>query len=600
MHPGLLQQRGPARVGWELLRGYPLGATAYFAYIDAWRRSGTFEGLEIRSPPDARTLRLVSAPGRAVPVGRGDPRLGEHDDHPGQKPSPRPRRRPGGGDRLLVAPAGGSPAGGAPAQTAPQVRTVATGLAVPWGLGFLPDGTALVTERDSARLLSVTPAGQVTAVGTVAGVVPGGEGGLLGLAVSPSFATDRLVFVYYTAASDSRIVRFRFENGQMGAQQVVLSGIPKGTIHNGGRIAFGPDGMLYAGVGETGNTALAQNLSSLGGKILRMTPTGAPAGQPVRHAGVDLRAPQRPGPGLGHAGADVRHRVRPEHLRRGQPHPGREQLRVAHGRARAPTRPSPTRCSPGPRPRRRPAGWPSTTARCGRPGCGAPAVAGPPDGHRRGRHAVAHLTNQFGRLRTAATAPDGTLWVTTSNRDGRGTPTADDDRILALTLGGTDPEPEACFTATNVAHITAGRARAVFFFWASAVGSGDFLGARSATTSCGRPAPGSGTASRAADGRDRAWGPAGCGAHARDSANPSPNAVRTCHAAWPCTRLSGRHSGAPVRVARLTATPPARQCEGRGPGPHARRRQATRQVAATNATMEPSWASSAPAVIGPW
>ena len=172
-----------------------------------------------------------------------------------------------------------------------------------------------------------------------------------------------------------------------------------------------------------------------------------------------------------------------------------------------------------------------------------------------------------------------------------GDPTADDDRILALTLGGTDPEP-GVVTATNVAHITAGRARAVFF-WASAVGSGDFLGARSATTSLRETSPGSGTASRAADGRDRAWGPAGCGAHARDSANPSPNAVRSHRGmalqeavgpAQRCSRAGRQVDGHPRRQR------PVRE-RGRG---HARRRQATRQVAATNATMEPSWASSAP------
>src|SRR4029078_715433 len=106
-----------------------------------------------------------------------------------------------------------------------------------------------------------------------------GEGGLLGLAVSPTYASDQWVYAYFTAASDNRIVRFRLT--ALATQQVLVSGLAKATIHNGGRIAFGPDGMLYAGVGDAGTTSNAQNLSSRNGKILRMTPTGGvPAGKP--------------------------------------------------------------------------------------------------------------------------------------------------------------------------------------------------------------------------------------------------------------------------------------------------------------------------------
>src|SRR5688572_2311616 len=124
----------------------------------------------------------------------------------------------------------------------PQV--VASGLAVPWGLGFLPDGSALVAERDSARILQLRPGQSPQALGTVPNVVPGGEGGLLGLAVSPTYSQDQYVYAYFTAANDNRIVRFRLN--ALGTQQVVLSGIGKSSIHNGGRIAFGPDGNLYA------------------------------------------------------------------------------------------------------------------------------------------------------------------------------------------------------------------------------------------------------------------------------------------------------------------------------------------------------------------
>src|SRR5690606_7785439 len=169
---------------------------------------------------------------------------------------------------------------GAP-RTAGRPRTLVEGLRVPGGIACLPDGDALVTERDTARVLRVTGDGRVTEVGTVDGVAPRGEGGLMGIAVSPRFADDHHVFVYFTARSDNRIVRYRYENDRLTDPKVIVSGIPSGTIHNGGRLAFGPDGYLYAGTGEAGRTRLSQDRDSLGGKILRMTVDGeAPPGNP--------------------------------------------------------------------------------------------------------------------------------------------------------------------------------------------------------------------------------------------------------------------------------------------------------------------------------
>lgn len=149
---------------------------------------------------------------------------------------------------------------------------VARGLSVPWGLAVLPDGGALVTERDSALLKRVSPGGGVTTVGKVPGVVPGGEGGLLGIALSPSFGSDRLVYAYFTAGGDNRVVRFPLSD--VNAQQAVVTGIPKGSIHNGGRIAFGPDGLLYVGTGDAGTSSRSQSLDSSGGKVLRVRPDG--------------------------------------------------------------------------------------------------------------------------------------------------------------------------------------------------------------------------------------------------------------------------------------------------------------------------------------
>jgi glucose/arabinose dehydrogenase len=144
---------------------------------------------------------------------------------------------------------GGGPAPGGTSTPTTQVGTpfvLARNLEVPWAIAFLPGGDALVTERDSARLLRVTPQGRVSTVGTIPGVEPSGEGGLLGVAVSPSFGRDRLVYVYFSTGTDNRIVRFRYAGGGIGPLDAVLTGIPRAAIHNGGRLAFGPDGMLYA------------------------------------------------------------------------------------------------------------------------------------------------------------------------------------------------------------------------------------------------------------------------------------------------------------------------------------------------------------------
>ncbi|MGZ5405802.1 MAG: PQQ-dependent sugar dehydrogenase, partial [Nocardioides sp.] len=159
------------------------------------------------------------------------------------------------------------------------VDEIATGLAVPWGVAFLPDGRAVVTERDSRRVLLVDPDGGAPVVaGEIERAVPQGEGGLLGVAVSPDFRRDRLLYFYLSADSDNRILRAELgADDTLGATEVVLDGIPLGAIHNGGRLAFGPDGFLYASTGETGVGELSQDLDSLGGKILRITTDGQPA-----------------------------------------------------------------------------------------------------------------------------------------------------------------------------------------------------------------------------------------------------------------------------------------------------------------------------------
>ncbi len=151
-----------------------------------------------------------------------------------------------------------------------EVTTLATDLEVPWSFAFLPGGDALVTERDSGKLLRVSPSGEVEEIQTLP-EGGSGEGGLLGVAVSPDYEDDHYIYAYYTTEADNRVVRFRMGE----TPEPILTGIPVNTYHDGGRIKFGPDGMLYVSTGDAGDTENSQDRNSLGGKILRIEPDGS-------------------------------------------------------------------------------------------------------------------------------------------------------------------------------------------------------------------------------------------------------------------------------------------------------------------------------------
>lgn len=310
-------------------------------------------------------------------------------------------------------------------------QDVATDLVVPWDIAFLPDRSALVTERGSARVLSVSN-GTTREVARIPGVAAEGEGGLLGIAVSPDYATDGYVFVYYTSTSDNRIARFRIGE----TPQPIVTGIPRGrTIHNGGGLSFGPDGLLYAGTGDAGNTANAQNPSSLAGKILRMTAEGRPAPDNPTSSLVYS---------LGHRNVqglawDDQGRMYAAEL-------GQNRLDELNRIQRGGNY-----------------GWPTCEGPCNDARFVDPlltwstATASPSGlAFHRGSLYMAALRGQrlwkipvaadggvgqpqalfsgtYGRLRAAASAPDGTLWFSTSNRDGRGSPRPGDDRIVSTT-----------------------------------------------------------------------------------------------------------------------------------------------------------------------
>lgn len=164
-----------------------------------------------------------------------------------------------------------------------------TGLGVPWAMAVLPDGSVIVTERDTAEVKRIVD-GEVEVIGVVEdAVAAGGEGGLLGVAVPPDFTEEPRLFLYYTSPNDNRVVSMAYDEGGLGNPEEVLTGIPKANIHNGGRIKFGPDGYLYIGTGDAANADNAQDGTSLGGKILRLRADGAPApGNPFGSAVYSL------------------------------------------------------------------------------------------------------------------------------------------------------------------------------------------------------------------------------------------------------------------------------------------------------------------------
>jgi glucose/arabinose dehydrogenase len=321
-------------------------------------------------------------------------------------------------------PSGPVPAPGDPSnpgtedQQAGDPNVVATGLTVPTGLVVLPDGSAIVGERDSGRLLQVFPdRSPARELMTVPGIDPAGDGGLLGLAISPTFAEDGLLYAYVSTATDNRVVRFPIG----GTPNPVLTGIPRGEVDNGGGLLFGSDGTLYVGTGDTGNPALAEDPASLAGKVLAIDVFG----QPVGGTGPTFSRGHRNVTALC-LGADQLYAT-DEALT------GADEFDALTAGGNA---------GPG-------GADPVLQVPAGDGGLGGCAVSGPyvflgaMDGRQvqlveldgRGipvRAPEPFLEDRYGRLRTVVLDVQGALWITTSNRDGVGAPEQDDDRVLRV------------------------------------------------------------------------------------------------------------------------------------------------------------------------
>ena len=186
-------------------------------------------------------------------------------------------------NEIAVTPSASGPAG---VPNPGAVTTLASGVDVPWGIAFLPDGSALFSEREFFTVYRLTESGQRTNVGNVPNVVgTGGEGGLLGLEVGPNFASDGFVYIYHTANEGNRVARMRLVNNQLVEYTVLLQGLAKNRFHNGGRLRVGPDGKLYITSGDAQNGNNAQDRNSLNGKILRINLDGSiPSDNPFGNA----------------------------------------------------------------------------------------------------------------------------------------------------------------------------------------------------------------------------------------------------------------------------------------------------------------------------
>ncbi|MFC7456224.1 PQQ-dependent sugar dehydrogenase [Brachybacterium sp. GCM10030267] len=308
---------------------------------------------------------------------------------------------------------------------------VTTGLEAPWSITFAGE-TALVSERDSGRILELATDGTPREVGVIDPVVAVGEGGLLGLA-----AHEGELYMYFTASDGNRIERrpLAGEPGGLGLGEAstVLGGIPSAQVHNGGRLAFGPDGMLYATTGDASDRDSAQDVDALSGKILRMTPDGGvPEDNPLPGSLVYSYGHRNP---QGIAWAEDGTMYASEF---GQD--TWDELNIIE---------------PGGN-----YGWPATEGIAEQEGYRDPIQQWSPDEASPSGIAISGgnlylanlrgqrlrvvplaapedsrelLTEGAGRLRDVVVAPDDSLWVLTNNTDGRGDPGERDDRILRLT-----------------------------------------------------------------------------------------------------------------------------------------------------------------------
>ncbi len=333
------------------------------------------------------------------------------------------------GRRAIPPPAGNN-------DNMPLASTVAEELEIPWEMAFLPDGSIILTERPGrVRIIDASGKLQDEPLLTVSDVAAVGEGGLLGLALHPNFTTNGWVYLYYTYQSGgglaNRVVRYTMQGQSLTSQTIIIDGIPGGNIHNGGRIKFGPDGLLYIGTGETGIDTLAQDLNSLAGKILRLKDDGSiPTNNPFPNSAVYSYGHRNP---QGLAWDNFGQLWETEHNSSAF-----DELNIIEAG--------------------RNYGWPEVRGETTAPGMVGPKLHSGNDtwapsglsffngslyfSGLRGQslfkydlqtgQLTRYLNGTFGRLRDVVVGPDNLLYLITNNRDGRGIPLPGDDRLIRI------------------------------------------------------------------------------------------------------------------------------------------------------------------------
>ncbi len=325
-------------------------------------------------------------------------------------------------------------------ENTPATGIVAENLDTPWAIAFLPDNSLLVTERPG-RVQHIGKNGNIELVATIQNAKEIGEGGLLGIAIHPKFPANNYVYLYYTYSSNgndtlNKVVRMTYKSNKLSDEKIIVDKIPGASNHNGGRIKFGPDDYLYITTGDAQNPSQAQKTDTLGGKILRVMDDGKPAsGNPFNNLiySYGHRNPQ----GIAWNSND-------------------QLFETEHG----PSGIWPNCCQDETNQIEKGGnyGWPDSVGDKVLRGTIGPLLHSnsdtwAPSGSTiignslffsglRGqalyeykiseKKLLQHFKNQFGRLREAVLGPDGMLYITTSNRDGRGTPQEGDDKIIKI------------------------------------------------------------------------------------------------------------------------------------------------------------------------